>query len=231
MIVDLNCDLGEGSEGDAELIPLVTSVNVACGFHAGDAATMFRTLELAQRFGVRVGAHPGHLDRANFGRVEIPRTMQQIFEESLYQVGALMAVAKGVGVTVDHLKPHGALYHQCGRDDQYAEPIVRICEMWNFTLVGLPNSRMQTLAENRCPFVAEGFADRRYLPDGTLVSRTSSDAFVHDPIEAVRQVRQLLQSQQVRTICVHGDNPQALEFVRSVRASLLEQGFTLRAFA
>src|SRR5262249_20954794 len=231
MDIDLNCDLGEGCAYDAELMPLITSANIACGFHAGDPATAHAALRAAARPGVEVGAPPGFAAREHFGRRELARTEQQVFEECVYQIGALAGLARAVGVTVRYVKPHGALYNMACRDDAYARPVVDAAALFELPVMGLPNSRLQVLSAGRCPFVAEGFADRRYLPDGSLVPRSRPDAFVEDPAEAVRQAEWLLRGQGVRTLCVHGDNPKALAFVRELREALTRQGFTLRAFA
>jgi UPF0271 protein len=230
MEVDLNCDLGEGGAQDVELMPLITSANIACGFHAGDAATAFATLAAAAQHGVQVGAHPGFADREHFGRREIARSEQQVFEDCLYQIGALAGLAKAVGLLVKYVKPHGALYHMACRDDTYARPIIAVARLFQLPIMGLPGSRLEALSPGRCDFVAEGFADRRYLPDGSLVPRSRLDAFVEDPAEAVRQVQSLLRERGVRTICVHGDNPQALVFVRELREALSRQGIAIRAF-
>ena len=230
MEIDLNCDLGEGGPSDDELLGLVTSANVACGGHAGDPATAFATLSLAARYGVRAGAHPGFMDRENFGRRELTRTEQQVFEDCVYQIGALAGLAGAVGVPLRYVKPHGALYNMACRDDAYARPVVAAAELFGLALMGLPDSRLQALGAGRVPFVAEGFADRRYLPDGSLVSRTRADAFVEDPDEAVRQAEWLLRERGVRTLCVHGDNPQALAFVRALREELARRGVEVRPF-
>jgi UPF0271 protein len=231
MEIDLNCDLGEGCALDGELMPLITSANVACGFHAGDPATAHATLSAAARHGVRAGAHPGFADREHFGRRELARTEQQVFEECVYQVGALSGLARAVGWPLSHLKPHGALYNLACRDDAYARPVVAAATLFALPLLGLPGSRLQALSAGQCGFVAEGFADRRYLPDGSLVPRSRPDAFVEDPNEAVGQVQWLLREKGVQTLCVHGDNPQALAFVRELRQALTQQGFVIRAFA
>ena len=231
MEIDLNCDLGEGGPSDDELLGLVTSANIACGGHAGDPATAFQTLSLAARYGVRAGAHPSFIDRENFGRRELERTEQQVFEDCVYQVGALTGLARAVGRPLTHLKPHGALYGLACRDDNYARPIVAAAQLFGLSLLGLPGSRLEVLSAGRCHFVAEGFADRRYLPDGSLVPRTRPEAFVEDLAEAVRQVEWLVTVKGVRTVCVHGDNPHAVAYVRELRAALLRQGVTLQAFA
>jgi UPF0271 protein len=229
--VDLNCDLGEGCAYDAQLMPLITSANISCGFHAGDALTARTALETAARFGVRAGAHPGFNDREHFGRKELALSEQAVFTECLYQVGALHALARAGSWSLGHLKPHGALYNMACRDDAYARPIVAAAALFDLPLLGLPNSRLQACSHGHCPFVAEGFADRRYLPDGSLVPRDRPDAFVADPREAVHQVEWLLRTHGVRTICVHGDNPHALEFLNALRAALAERGISVRAFS
>jgi UPF0271 protein len=231
MEVDLNCDLGEGCPYDAELMPLITSANIACGFHAGDPAIAFAALAAAARHGVQVGAHPSFPDREHFGRLEMQRSEQQIFEDCVYQISALAGLARAVGVPLRYVKPHGALYNMACRDDACARPVVAAVELFGLALMALPNSRLQALSAGRCPFVAEGFADRRYLPDGSLVPRSRPDAFVDDPAEAVRQAEWLLRERGVRTLCVHGDNPQALQFVRTLREALSRQGIAVVRFS
>jgi 5-oxoprolinase (ATP-hydrolysing) subunit A len=230
MELDLNCDLGEGCPYDAELMPLITSANIACGFHAGDPATAHATLQLAAQHGVQVGAHPGLADREHFGRRELQRTQTQIFEESVYQIGALAGLARAVGVPLRYVKPHGALYNMACRDDAYARPIVEAVALFGLVLMALPESRLESLSTGRCPFVREGFADRRYLPDGSLVPRSHPDAFVQDPAEAVQQAQWLQRERGVRTLCVHGDNPQAMAFVRELHDALSQRGFVIRRF-
>jgi 5-oxoprolinase (ATP-hydrolysing) subunit A len=229
MEIDLNCDLGEGCGLDEELMPLITSANIACGFHAGDPATAFRTLQMAALHAVRAGAHPGFPDREHFGRCELAQSERQVFEETVYQVGALAGLARAVGIRLNHLKPHGALYNLACRDDTYARPIVEAAVLFELPLVGLAGSRLQALASGRCRFVTEGFADRRYQAD-SLVPRSDSRAFVENTEEAVQQVEQLIRERGVQTICVHGDNPRALEFVRELRKALTNKGITIRPF-
>lgn len=231
MNIDLNCDLGEGCNNDAELMTLITSANVSCGFHAGDQATAHVTLKLAAKHGVHVGAHPGYADRSNFGRVELPLGEEAIFELCLYQVGALMGLAQAAGVQVRYLKPHGALYNQACREDAFARPIMAAAAILKLPVLGLPGSRLEALCKSGGGFVAEGFADRRYRPDGSLVRRSEPDAFVHDVDEAVGQADRLMRERGVRTLCVHGDNPQALAFVRGLRDAFAKRGISLQAFA
>jgi UPF0271 protein len=228
MYIDLNSDLGEGCPCDAELLPLITSANVACGWHAGDPATAMATLSLAAKLGVSVGAHPSFPDREHFGRRELPRTPAEIYQDCVYQIGALSALARAAGTKVRYIKAHGALYNMACRDDHYARPLLEVAEFFDLPLLGLPGSRLELLSPKR--LVAEGFADRRYRPDGSLVPRDQPDAMIQDPSEAVRQALELAQ-RGVRSLCVHGDNPQALKFVRALNAGLAQAGFELRAFA
>jgi UPF0271 protein len=230
MEIDLNCDLGEGCGLDEELMPLITSANIACGFHAGDPATAFRTLQMAALHHVRAGAHPGFPDREHFGRRDLAQSEQQVFQETVYQVGALAGLARAAGIALHHLKPHGALYNLACRDDAYARPIVGAAALFGLPLMGLPGSRLQTLAAGRCRFVAEGFADRRYQADGSLVPRSDPRAFVENTEEALQQVEKLIRKDGVQTICVHGDNPRALDFVRELRKALANKGITIRPF-
>jgi UPF0271 protein len=231
MDIDLNCDLGEGCPCDAELMALVTSANIACGGHAGGPAEARAALRLAARHGALAGAHPGHPDRANFGRRELPLPEEQVFTDLVYQVGALAALARAEGVVLHHLKPHGALYHQACRDDAFARPVVAAAELFDLCVVGLPGSRLEALCAGRRPFVPEGFADRRHDPDGTLVPRDRPDAFVNTPEDAARQAEDLLRQGRILTLCVHGDNPQAVAFVRALRAALQSGGARVRPWA
>jgi 5-oxoprolinase (ATP-hydrolysing) subunit A len=231
MLIDLNCDLGEGAGTDADLVPLITSANVSCGAHAGTDADIAATLQLAARHKVAVGAHPGHPDREHFGRRELRYAPRDVLEMTRAQITHLKALADQAGVPVRYVKPHGALYHQACREDPYADAVISACALAGLPVVGLPGSRLEHRASGRVNFFAEGFADRRYRPDGSLVPRDQPDAFVKDPHEAVEQVRRLIAERGVRTICVHGDNPAALAFVRAVREELVRAGAELRPFA
>jgi 5-oxoprolinase (ATP-hydrolysing) subunit A len=228
MLIDLNCDLGEGAGSDFEILPLITTANVACGFHAGDPATAMATIEAAVQNGVRIGAHPGYADREHFGRRELVQTEKQIFDDCVYQIGALAGLAQAAGIQLSHVKPHGALYNQAVRDRHYAKPIIAAAHVFSLPIMALPGSEITHLAPTR--FIAEGFADRRYRPDGLLVPRTEANAIIDDPAEAAAQALKLAREHGVRTLCVHGDNPNAIEFVRALREALTSAGFTIQAF-
>jgi 5-oxoprolinase (ATP-hydrolysing) subunit A len=231
MEIDLNCDLGEGCGLDFELMPLITSANICCGFHAGDARTALTALSSAAKQKVRVGAHPGYPDREQFGRHETAMSEQEVYELCLFQIGALAGLARDASTRIAYVKPHGALYHQACRDDAYAQPIRKAAMLLELGVMGLPGSRLEAVCAGHCPFVREGFADRRYQPDGSLVPRSHHDAFIDDPHEAVQQAQWLIRERGVQTLCVHGDNLRAVLFVEALRAALLEAGFTLRAFS
>jgi UPF0271 protein len=231
MEIDLNADLGEGTGFDAELMTLITSANVCCGRHAGEPSITAETLQLARQHGVTVGAHPGYPDREHFGRRELDVAEYALWAECTFQIGGLIGLAKAEDAPVRYVKPHGALYNQACRDRQVARCVVTAASHYDLPVVGLPGSALATEATTIVPFIPEGFADRRYRPDGTLVPRSEPDAFVEDPEEAVRQVEWLIRDTGVRTICVHGDNPKAVSFIRAVRTVLLDRGFTLKSFA
>jgi UPF0271 protein len=231
VIIDLNCDLGEGAGHDAELLELVTTANVCCGVHAGDAATSLATLRLAKERSVRVGAHPGYADREHFGRRELMLPESQLFAECVDQVGGLVALAQTCSIELTHIKPHGALYHQACRHYNIAQVIVAVASQFRLPLFGMPNSEMECASACQVKFIREGFADRRYLPDGSLAPRNGPDTFIHDATEAADQVVRLVSGHGVRSICVHGDNPQAVAFVGELRRKLLAWGHLIQPFA
>jgi UPF0271 protein len=232
MEIDLNADLGEGAGFDAELMPLVTSANVCTGAHAGDPETTRTTLHLAKRHGVAVGAHPGYPDRENFGRRNVPEPSNALYTHLTNHLARFLKAAEQEGVAVRYVKPHGAMYNQAAADQAFANVVCSAVANWTLPVVCLPGSEVEKMCGLlSVPFIPEGFADRRYRPDGSLVPRTEPDAFVHDPDEAVRQVEWLIREKGVRTICVHGDNPQAIAFASAVREALLARGFILKSFA
>lgn len=230
MKIDLNCDLGEGCAFDAELMPLITSANVACGGHVS-LDPMKPALRLAKQHGVQVGAHPSFVDPEHFGRRELDLPPAKVRADVLEQLMALLRAAEEVGVVVRYFKPHGALYNVACRNDLLADPLARLASEQGLALMALPGSRLQArCAAEGVTFIPEGFADRRYQPDGSLVPRSRPDAFVEDPTEAVRQADWLIRERGVKTLCVHGDNPQALTFVRTLRKQLTDRGYTIAPF-
>ncbi len=237
--VDLNCDLGEGAGHDTELMPLITSANIACGAHAGDEATMRATLALAQRHGVAVGAHPGFADRENFGRRELPVGPDAVHELVLSQVRRLQRLGP-----VRHVKPHGALYNMAARDLSLARAVVDAVYEADPRLIlfGLAGSHLIAVAE-ACglPVVSEVFADRTYQADGSLTPRSQPNAIVTDENAAVAQVLRMVREGKVRatdgtdvaikadTLCLHGDGAHPVEFARKLRQELAAAGVEIKA--
>lgn len=234
MRVDLNCDLGEGAPHDAELLALVSSANIACGAHAGDEATMRHTLELAKARGVAVGAHPGYADRARFGRVELALAPAKVHALVEQQIRTLQRFARERSLTLAHVKPHGALYHQAARDPALAAAVADAVQSVDARLMvfGLPGSALLAAAAARgLPVAAEIFADRRYRPDGSLVPRSEPEALLTEPAEACAQVLTLLRAGRGQTVCVHGDGPHAVAFARELRAALTQANVTIQPCA
>jgi 5-oxoprolinase (ATP-hydrolysing) subunit A len=242
--VDLNADLGEGAGHDDELLRLVTSANIATGFHAGDADTMRAAVAAARIHKVSVGAHPSLFDRENFGRKELPVTPDEVFDAVVYQLGVFQAITDAAKARLHHVKPHGALYNMAARDEKLADAIARATKVVDPTLILFaPNgSALARAGELQGLHIArEVFADRNYLSDGSLVPRTRPDALLHDPEAAAGRVLQMLRDGKVQsvdgadvdvraeTVCVHGDTPGAVEFARALRSRLEEEGVEIRA--
>jgi UPF0271 protein len=224
-MIDLNCDMGELEDAahEAALMEHVTSANIACGGHAGDDATMERTARLAIARHVRIGAHPGYPDRANFGRIEIPMTPSAIAQTVFDQIQRLDAIVRRLGGEIVHVKPHGALYTVAVRNAEVARAIGDGVSRWNPSIVvfGLAGSPMLEIWRGLGLQVAgEGFADRRYEPDGTLRNRKFPDALITDPAQAAAQAFRLARAGQVQTICVHGDTPGAVDILKACREAL-----------
>jgi UPF0271 protein len=229
---------------DAELFGCVTSANIACGFHAGDPSVMDRTVALAVRAGVAVGAHPGHFDLRGFGRRTIQAEPSEIERDVLYQVGALMAFARAHGASVGHVKPHGALYNQAAVDEGVARAVARGVARagGGLILVGLCTTEVMRRAADAegVPFAGEAFADRAYNADGTLQSRRLPGSVITDPARAAAQALRIAREGAVEapggatvrlcaeTLCLHGDNPAALVNARAVRRALEEAGIEVR---
>ncbi len=242
--IDLNADLGEGAPSENELLRLVSSANIACGFHAGDPGSMTRSIRAAHEAGVAVGAHPSLADREHFGRRELPVTPEEVFALVAYQIGAFRAIADSLGAKLRHVKPHGALYNMAARDPTFAVVVVRaICAADRSLFLFAPGRSALAKAgeEAGLRVTREVFADRNYLPDGLLVPRTRPDALLHDAAEAGARILRMLREGVVRavdgrdipiaadTICVHGDTPEAVAFARQLRDSLAAAGVTVAA--
>lgn len=249
--MDLNADLGESFGSwtmgdDAAMFGIVSSANIACGFHAGDPVTMLDSCRAAVELDVRVGAHVGYRDLAGFGRRSIDMSFDELFGDVLYQLGALDGVAHAVGASVDYVKPHGALYNRTVHDADQAAAVVAAIQAYDpgLPVLGLPGSELLRLAEEAGhPVFREAFVDRSYLPDGTLLPRSQEGAVLHD-VDAVveRAVRLALRSEVVAvdgavvpvkadSLCIHGDTPGAVQMAASVRAGLEHAGVDIESFA
>ncbi|MFJ9903144.1 LamB/YcsF family protein [Streptomyces sp. NPDC101152] len=248
--IDLNADLGEGFgrwrlTDDEQLLSVVTSANVACGFHAGDAATMRRVCEMAAERGVRVGAQVSYRDLAGFGRRAMDVPPAELAAEIAYQIGALEVFARAAGTRVSYVKPHGALYNRVVHDEEQADAVVEGVRLTDATLpvLGLPGSRLLEYARKAgLPAVGEAFADRAYTEEGTLVPRGQDGAVVTDPEAVVERSVRLARDGAVtsrsgtrvevraRSLCLHGDTPGAVELARLVRERLQKSGVRVEAF-
>jgi UPF0271 protein len=243
MRIDLNADVGEGrDDADEQLVPLVTSVNIACGAHAGDRGTMARTIALARRHGASIGAHPGYPDKEGFGRRELALADAELEATLREQLTALLDEAVRQGATLSHVKPHGALYNSAAADAGLARRVARavLQACGPVTLVGLAGSRL--LDEGRAaglPVAAEAFADRAYEPDGTLRPRSRPGALLRDPAAVARQAVAIACERRVafedggtieleaETLCLHGDTPGAVANARAVREALAASGVAI----
>jgi UPF0271 protein len=247
--IDINCDLGEGfgnypMADEEALMNYISSANIACGFHAGDAATMLSAVCLAARKGVAIGAHPGLPDLQGFGRREMNLSPREVYQITLYQIGALYGVARSADVLLHHVKPHGALYNMAARDIEYARAIVQAIYDFDAALIlyAPPDSELIRAAEERSlSTAAEAFADRTYRNDGSLVPRNRPEALISDQDQMLKQVMMIIRQQQAEsvnnrlislkaaTICIHGDSPFALPFARAISERLATEQISLQA--
>jgi UPF0271 protein len=242
--LDINCDLGEGSGHDAELMPLVTSANIACGAHAGNPDTMRAAVELARRHGTAVGAHPGFADRRHFGRLERPIEPHDAAALVAEQIQALERIAGDCGVSLHHVKLHGALYNQAARDAALAGSIAAAVWAVDAELIFFCPAGSELLGAARAEglqVASEVFADRSYQPDGSLTPRRRPGALIKDGAAAVSQVLRMVREGRVRatdgtdiaiaadTVCLHGDGPDPVAFARSLRLGLGAAGIEVRA--
>ena len=250
--IDLNCDMGESHGAfvighDADVLPHVTSINVACGFHGGDPSVMRNIVTLAALQGVAVGAHPGLPDLLGFGRREMAVTPQEVYDMITYQVGALEAIASAAaGVALQHVKPHGALYNMAARRDDLADAIARAVHDVDDSLIlmGLAGSALIRAAQaHDLATASEVFADRAYMPDGSLAPRSRPDAMISDVDTAVTRAVRMVTMHEViavdgavvmlhaESICIHGDGAQAALFAQRIRAGFDAAGITVQALA
>ncbi|WP_010630761.1 LamB/YcsF family protein [Sporolactobacillus vineae] len=248
--IDLNCDLGESfghfvMGNDPKILPLISSANVACGFHAGDFSVMHRTVAVAKEDGVAVGAHPGLPDLEGFGRREMKVTPTEVYDMVVYQIGALQAVARTQHTAVNHVKPHGALYHMASEDKKIAEAVAHAVADTDpdLLLFGMDGSHLTEEGEKAgLHVIYEAFADRTYQADGTLTPRSKPNALITDTAQALEQVLQMLQngtvtatngksvSVRAQTICVHGDGAVAIAFAATIRNELQKKGIVIAAW-
>jgi UPF0271 protein len=248
--VDLNADLGESFGAykigaDEEIIPLVSSVNIACGWHAGDPLVMGRSVKLAKEYSVSVGAHPGYPDLMGFGRRNMKVSPAEVKAYIQYQVGALYAFCKAAGVKLHHVKPHGAMYNMAGADYNLARAVAEaVAEIDDsLPLLALSGSEMVRAAnEIGLPCASEVFADRNYEEDGSLRARSFPDSMITDEDECIRRILRMVNEGKITavtgkdidiradSICVHGDNPKALAFVKRIRDALGNDGIGIRPF-
>ena len=241
--IDLNSDLGEGAGTEREIMPIITSANIACGAHAGDERTMRETILLAIANDVAAGAHPGYRDPANFGRTALDIPADALTDDLIVQIDALRAIARAEGTDLAHVKGHGALYNTAQRDEGVAGSIVRAVRQAapDLLLFVFPGSALERAARADGLRVArEGFIDRTYEPDGALRSRTQRDALITDPARAAAQAVSFMRDGGVRahdgtflevsvdTLCVHGDTPGAPAILRAARAALVSAGVGVR---
>jgi len=246
MAIDLNCDMGEGAGEDEGIVPLVSSINVACGFHAGDPASIRGTIRLAARHGVAVGAHPSYPDREGFGRAPMVRSSEEVRDDLIYQVAAVRAFCAAEGVPLVHVKPHGALYNTAAQDPMLAAAICEAVRQVDpgLVIVCLAGSPMASVVRSlgmRC--AEEAFADRGYTPEGTLVPRGRPGALIDDPGAVAERVAAMARERRVTsvagtpvtvaadTICLHGDTPGAAVLAAAIRARLTRDGIEVRALA
>jgi len=244
MHIDLNADLGEGAGSDEALLGLVSSANIACGWHAGDARTMRQCVRWAIEHGVAIGAHPSFPDRENFGRSTMHLPPDEIVSNVLYQVGALAAIAKAEGGKLSHVKAHGQLYNQAVKEPELADALCEAVRRFDPSLrfFGLAGSGMIEAARRAgLTPVEEVFADRGYMPDGSLVPRSQPGALIEDEEQSLAQTLSLVRDRKVtaidgstvpvnaQTVCLHGDGAHALAFARRIRDRLQQEGIAVRA--
>ncbi len=233
--IDLNCDMGEGMDNDALLMPLISSANIACGYHAGDDSIMRATVALAKQSGVSIGAHPGFADKENFGRREMQLSEYELYQLLWEQLSLLQTITKEASVLMHHVKPHGALYNMAARNVSLARVIAQAVKDFDASLIfyGLSGSYLISEAQALgLKTASEVFADRTYQDNGSLTPRSQANALIQDQTSSLAQVLQMIQEQSViavsgrtvsisaETICIHGDGPHAVLFAQKIKTAL-----------
>lgn len=239
--IDLNADLGEGLANEAQIMALISSCNVACGGHFGDRSTVMQTLKLAKKQGVKVGAHPGYPDKANFGRRELNISTGQLKQTLVQQLDLFKSCCQDLELEIHHIKPHGALYNKAASDPETAAVILEACNLSNCELpiYCLAGSQMEAVFGKNYQIIPEAFIDRTYNSDGTLVSRTRAGALIKTPQVAWEQLKSLIFKNQLKTIegeiikidaetyCIHSDTPEALSILKYIHERLAELNISL----
>jgi UPF0271 protein len=235
--IDLNCDMGEGYGTDPLIMPFISSVNIACGSHAGDEETIKNTIKLAMQFDVAIGAHPSYPDRENFGRKSMEINEEALSSSIIEQIMLVKSIAENMGTRLKHIKPHGALYNRSATDEKVATIIAKAIKKVdeNLYLYGLPNSESEQAANREgLIFCREGFADRTYQSNGSLTPRTEKNAMIEDIDLALYQVIDMINQNkvkpisgdvipiQIETVCIHGDADKALEFATQINLGLIK---------
>ena len=242
--IDLNCDMGEGYESDALIMPFISSANIACGYHAGDETTMMQTISLARKHGVVIGAHPSYADKENFGRKPMSLSADEVYQLVTDQIHILNDIASDMGMPLHHVKPHGALYNTAASDPAIAMAIAHAVADFDARMIlyGLANSASGPAAKKLgLKFWNEAFADRTYTDEGLLTARSEAGALIENDERAIKQVWQMLEAGTVLstngnavklepdTICIHGDGAHAVSFAKKIHGSLQEKGILIKA--
>lgn len=243
-VIDFNCDLGEGIGNDEDIMPFISSANIACGFHAGDIETMKKITALCIKHNVAIGAHPSFPDKENFGRRNMNLPEEEIYTLVLQQLQDLSAIVKSSGQQLHHIKPHGALYNMAGKDLSIANAIVNAAKDFNekILLYGLPGSAIEKAAGmNEIKFIGEAFSDRTYQPDGSLTPRKIPGSLIENEEESIRQVFQIINNKTVscitgeiiplmaETICIHGDGKYAVKFAHALYTQMKNSGVIIQS--
>ncbi|RTL61011.1 MAG: LamB/YcsF family protein [Sphingobacteriales bacterium] len=244
-VIDFNCDLGEGTGNDEAIMPFISSASIACGYHAGDEATMKTTVALCKKYNVAIGAHPSFPDKENFGRTNMQLPADEIYDMVCRQIELLIEIAYQQDKRLQHVKPHGALYNMAAKDMVIANAIAKSVKDCNESLLlfGLPGSKMEMAAKNYgLSFIGEAFADRTYQRDGSLTPRTATNALIEDEAQSIAQVLQLVNHKIItaingdvininaKTICLHSDGKQAVQFAEALHGTLISKGITIQSF-